>query len=77
VKKLLAFGRFADDPQRVLTAVYEFTLVGFVLGCNVGYRIMLTRFELGIAAFADTDNRGWGFFDDPQSSVCHDASLAH
>ena len=75
--KLFAFGCFADDSQRVLAAVYGLALVGFILGCNIGYRIMLARFELRVAAFAHSDNRGWGFFDDPQSSVCHDASLAH
>ncbi len=48
----------------------------FILGCDIGHRIMLARFELGIAAFAHTDNRGRGLFDDPQSSVCHEYSLA-
>jgi len=77
VKQLLTFGGLAHDPQRVLAAVYQFALVGFVLGCNIGSRIMLAGLELGITAFAHSDNRGWGFFDDPQSSVCHDQSLAH
>ena len=76
MRPLLAFGRFADDPQRVLAAVQRLALVRFVLGRNIGSRIMLARFELSIAAFAHTDNRGRGFFDDPQSSVCHGYSLA-
>jgi len=77
VSSLLAFRGFAHDPQGVLAAVYRLALVGFILGGNIGQRIMLARFELRIAAFAHTDNRGWGFFDDPQAPVRHDASLAH
>jgi len=75
--RLLIFRGLPHDPQSILAAVYEFALVGFVLGCNVGSRVMLARFELGVAAFAHADNRGRGFFDDPQSSVRHDVSLAH
>ncbi len=76
MKLLLAFGRLADNSQRVLAAVQRLALVSFVLGRNIGYRIMLARFELGIAAFAHADNRRWGFFGDPQPSVCHGNSLA-
>jgi hypothetical protein len=61
-ESLFAFHRLAHDPQRVLAAVCLLALVGFILGCNIGYRIMLARFELGIAAFAHADNRGRGFF---------------
>jgi len=50
--------------------------VRFVLSCNIGCRIALARFELSIAAFAHTDNRGRGFFNDPQASQ-HDYSLRH
>ena len=51
---LLTFGGFAHDPQSILAAVYGLALVGFILGCNIGQRIMLARLELGIAAFAHT-----------------------
>lgn len=77
MNQLLTFRGFAHDPQRILAAVHRLALVGFVLRCNIGQRIMLARLELSVAAFAHTDNRGRGFFDDPQSSICHDASLAH
>lgn len=38
---------------------------------------MFAGLELSIAAFAHSDYRGWGFFDDPQASVRHEPSLAH
>jgi hypothetical protein len=75
--QLLTFRRFAHDPQRVLAAVHRLALVGFKLGGNIGSRIMLARFELSIAAFAHSDNRRRGFFNDPQTPVRHEASLAH
>ena len=74
---LFAFRGFAHDPQSVLAAVHGLALVGLILGRNIGSSIMLARFELGVTAFAYTDNRGRGLFDDPQSSVGHEASLAH
>ena len=40
--------------------VYGLALVGLILGRNIGSSIMLARFELGVTAFAYTDNRGRG-----------------
>jgi hypothetical protein len=77
VRELLIVGSFAHDAERILAAVYGLALVGFVLGCNIGQCIMSARLELGIATFTHSDNRGRGFFDDPQSPIRHEASLAH
>jgi hypothetical protein len=74
---LFLFGGFAHDPQGVLAAVQRLTLVGFVLGRNIGYRIMLARFELGVAAFAHPNDRGRSLFNDPQASIRHGCSLTH
>jgi hypothetical protein len=65
--KLLAFGRFAHDPQSVLAAVQRLALVGVKLDLNI--RIA----ELSVAPFADAKP----LFHDPQFALCHDRSLAH
>jgi hypothetical protein len=36
---------------------------------------MLAGLELSIAPFTHTDNRGRGFFNDPQASIRHEPSL--
>ena len=67
MKRLLAFGGFAHDPQGILAAVQRLALVGVELCLNVGI------LELGIAPFADAKP----LFHDPQFALRHDFSLAH
>jgi hypothetical protein len=67
VRRLLAFGGFAHDPQSVLAAVYRLALVGIELRLNVGI------LELSIAPFADAK----ALFHNSQFALRHDFSLAH
>ena len=67
MRALLIFGRFAHDPQRILTAVYRLALVGVELGLNT------LAFELRATSFADAK----ALFHDPQFSLLHNCSLAH
>ena len=50
MKPLLIFGRFAHDPQSVLTAVQQFALVGIELGLYINLCVCL---KLRITVFAD------------------------
>jgi len=50
--ELLVLGRFADDPQRVLAAVYRFALVG-VKRC---LDLVLCSSKLRVAAFTDAEH---------------------
>ncbi len=79
MKKLLAFGRFTHDPQRVLAAIGQFALVlvkhdlEFTFG---QYRRVVIRLEGLIAVFTDGCQRK----DEPhqtQSPLQHSYSLAH
>ena len=72
VKRLFAFGRFADDAQRILTAVHGLADVILEGSLNCFPRI---GFELGIAAFTNADHHGKGFYD-AEFSLRHDYSLA-
>jgi hypothetical protein len=67
--RLFVFGRFANDPQRILTAIYRLALVGIKLCLNA------IALELCVASFTDADGRR-GLFYDPQFALCHDLSLA-
>ena len=74
--RLLVFGRFAHDPQSVLTAVCQFALVGIELRLNISIWRRKARFELGIASL--TYANGWErTVYDPESAFLHDCSLAH
>lgn len=68
--KLLAFGRFADDPQRVLTAVQGLAIMGIELDLNLGVR----NAKLRTTAFAYS--KSGLLFHDPQFALCHEYSLA-
>ena len=72
MKRLLAFGSFAHDPQSILAAVYRFADVILEGGRNCFPRIGL---ELGIAAFTNADHHRSRFYDS-QFSLWHDNSLA-
>ncbi len=76
VEMLLAFGRFAHDPQRVLAGVHRFALVILKLYLNVGVWIRKAGLELSITPFTYADGRGRGFLHDSQFSLLHDCSLA-
>ena len=79
IKYLLAFRGFLDDPQRVLAAVCRLTFVGIEGGLDLRFSVNFRcagSFELGIAAFADTDCRQ-GTLDDPQLAASHNRSLMH
>lgn len=67
---LLIFRGFADNSQRVLTAVYRLALVSVELGLNV------IALELRVASFAHADG-GRVLFHDPQFALCHAPSLVH
>lgn len=70
---LLIFGRLAHDPQSVLAAVCQLTLVSIERGF---YFLFGLGFELRVAAFANAEQ--WrGLFYDPQLALWHDLSLAH
>ena len=68
---------FPYNPQCILAAIYGLALVTMELHSNVRFWIDLARLELGVAAFADADDRGRGLLYDPQTSVRHDRSLTH
>src|SRR5450759_1134273 len=74
--RLLVLGRFAHDPQSVLTAVHRLALVCVELLLNSGF---IGRSERGhggklhVAVFADAEL--WGFAHDPKFSLCHAPSL--
>jgi hypothetical protein len=70
VKKLLAFGGLAHDPQGVLAAVHRLALVGIELRLKIG------TFELGVAALAHADSRR-GLFHDSEFALEHVQSLTH
>jgi hypothetical protein len=79
MKRLLVFGSFAHDPQRVLAAVHRFTDVTSELLANFLYRVagkMAIRLELAIAAFAYAEGRSSIISHDPQFALCHEYSLA-
>jgi len=67
--RLLIFGRFADDSQRILAGICKPALVG-IEGC---LNLARLAFELGVAPFADAEGR----FHDSQLALLHDCSLAH
>lgn len=68
--RLLIFGRFTHDAQRVLAAIYRLTFMGIKLCLNV------IAFELGVAPFTDADGRRDLLFYDPQFALWHGLSLA-
>lgn len=70
MKRLLAFGGFADDAQGILAAVYRLALV------SVKLRLKIVTLELGVASFADADGRRVLFYY-PQFALGHIQSLAH
>jgi hypothetical protein len=72
VRKLLVFGGFAHDSQRILAAIYRLTFVGIEL------RLHVKAFELRIASHAYGQN-GFAVFPlyDPQLAIGHGLSLAH
>jgi len=68
--RLLIFGRFAHDPQRILTAIYRFAFMRVELGLNI------SAFELSIATFAHA-NHGSGLFHNSQLAFQHTPILTH
>jgi hypothetical protein len=68
--RLLIFGRFADDPQRILTTIYRLAFMRVELGLNI------STFELSIATFAHA-NRGSGLFHNSQLAFRHTQILTH
>jgi hypothetical protein len=66
VKRLLAFGRFTHDAQRVLAAVHRLARMSVEICLNP------IALELGVAPFADAK----ALFHNPQFALRHDSSLA-
>jgi hypothetical protein len=79
MKRLLAFGCFAHDPQRVLAAVHRLAdvitepLANFLYGVAGKTAI---RLELGVAAFAYAEGRIPVISHDTQFALWHEDSLA-
>src|ERR1035437_9345816 len=70
--RLLVLGRFAHDPQSVLTAVHRLALVCVELLLNSGFIGRAERShggKLHVAVFADAEL--WGFSHDPEFSLWH------
>ena len=70
MKRLLAFGRFADDPQGILAAVQRLAIVSVERRPNLGIRpakLRTTAFAYGESGI---------LFDDPQFALWHENSLA-
>ena len=70
MKRLLAFGSFAHDPQRILAAVQRLAIVGIECGLNLGIRTA----KLRATAFAD--GKSGILFHDPECAFRHEYSLA-
>jgi hypothetical protein len=68
--KLFTVGRFAHNPQSVLTAIKRLALTGIKLCLNVGI------FELSVAPFTNADG-GRCLFYHPQFALLHNCILAH
>jgi len=68
--RLLAFGCFADDSQRVLAAINGLAIVGIERGMNLGIRPA----KLRTTAFAD--GKGRVLFHDSEFAFRHEDSLA-
>jgi len=77
--ELFIFGRFTNDSQRVLAAVYRFADVVSELLANFLYGIageLAVRLELSITAFAHAEGRVAVISHDTQLSLWHGSSLA-
>ena len=77
---LLAFGRLADDPQRILAVVQPLALVFLKKDANLPFRFGGTRdmgLECGAAGFTHPDCIRGLPFHDPKIPFCHALSLAH
>jgi hypothetical protein len=68
--KLLIFGSFAYDSQRILAAIGRFAFVGIKLFLNIG------TVELRVAPFTYA-NYWRALLHDPQFALRHNCSLAH
>ena len=66
MKRLLVFGSFAHDPQRILAAVQRLAIVGIERGVNLGVRTA----KLRATAFAD--GKSGIAFDNSQFALRHD-----
>lgn len=71
--RLLIFGRFTHDAQRILAAIGWLAFVGIERGLN---GLFGSGLELRIAVFAHTDYRRVAFHHS-QSSFPHEMSLAY
>jgi hypothetical protein len=83
VKRLLAFGGFADDPQSVLAAVYRFALVCVELLLNHPCCVLDGEFpsvgypELLVAAHAYPKvGGGADAFNDPKFAFWHEPIIS-
>jgi hypothetical protein len=79
-RPLFSFRGFAHDPQRVLTVVHQFALVGSEHLRDFRISVIpreLSGLELSVASFAHADDRGRRLSYDPQFALRHVQSLAH
>ena len=78
--RLLLFGSFAHDPQRILAAINRLTLVGIelLLDGRLGIPHVGVSRKLGVTAFADSEHRDVpNSLHDPKNALWHAESLAH
>jgi hypothetical protein len=80
---LLAFGRFAHDPRRILAAVQRLAgvTIELFLDIDLGFREIIEFAgvcrELCVTSFADAENRNFfGSLHDPEFAPRHNRSLA-
>ena len=76
--RLLAFGSFADDAKRILTAVHWLALMSIKSRPDLEFSIAqrgAAGLELRIAPFTNA-NHGDGALDESQIALCHASSLA-
>lgn len=71
--RLFIFGRFADDPQRILAAICQFALMS---GKGTLDGLLRIAFELQNTALANTEHRR-GFSRDSEFALRHGFSLTH
>jgi hypothetical protein len=79
VKRLLAFGRFAHDPQGILAAIYRLALVCIELRLDLLSRVIkiLIARQKGLVAVLASACHWVAESNDAEATLWHGYSLAH
>jgi hypothetical protein len=78
--RLLIFGRFAHDSQRILTAVYWLAFMTSKRFADLPFCSVCVRLwglKLLIAGFTDANHGSGGALYNSEFPLLHDCSLAH